>query len=126
MLSLYSRVAFLLRTKILSGQFSPGEQLPTENDLVAQFGVSKITIRHSLACLEAENLITRQSGKGTFVAKSIPVQKQFTITDNVSDIVRDAQRYRVKLLSLKTIKVKEARIPGTSSRTSTFPAKMRS
>ena len=111
MLSLYSRVSFLLRNKILSGQYSPGEQLPTENELVTQFGVSKITIRHALSCLEAERLITRRSGKGTFVAKAIPVSKQFVFTENVRDIVLDAQRYKVKLLSLKTIKVKEARIP---------------
>jgi DNA-binding GntR family transcriptional regulator len=49
-------------------------------------------------------------GKGTFVAKSIPVLEQFFIADNLRDIVRNAQKYKVKLVSFKTIKVKDARI----------------
>jgi len=111
MISLYRRVESLLRSKILSGKFESGEKLPTENEFVEQFGVSKITIRRALSRLEGEGLITRRSGKGTFVSSVIPVTKQFTITNNVRDIVVDAQRYEVKLHSFQPIQVKDTRIP---------------
>lgn len=111
MLSLYGQVEFALRNKILSGQYELGEKLPSENELVKKFGVSKITIRHALARLEAEGLITRKSGKGTFVGETISVTKQFTFTNQIKDIVEDAQRYETKLVSLQTIRVNKSRIP---------------
>jgi len=42
---LYSRVESLLRNKILSGEYEQGEKLPTEDELVQCFGVSKVTVR---------------------------------------------------------------------------------
>ena len=57
MISLYGQVEFTLRNKILSGQYEFGEKLPSENELVERFGVSKITVRHALARLEADRLI---------------------------------------------------------------------
>jgi len=108
---LYGRVEFILRNKILSGQFEAGERLPTEGEFTKQFGVSKVTVRQALAHLETDRLITRRSGKGTFVSEVIPVTKQFIITNSIRDIVLDAQRYEVKLHSFQTIKVKDSRIP---------------
>jgi GntR family transcriptional regulator len=110
MIALYGQVEFALRNKILSGQYELGEKLPSENELAERFGVSKITIRHALARLEADRLITRKSGKGTFVAEAISVTKQIMFTNKVKDIVQDAERYETKLLGLQTIRVGESRI----------------
>jgi GntR family transcriptional regulator len=99
----------LLRNKILSGQYEPGEKLPTEDVLLQHFGVSKITIRNALSRLEADGLIIRNRGKGTFVAEKIPVTKQFIVTGDVYDIVFDAARYDVKVLGIDTIKIGETR-----------------
>jgi GntR family transcriptional regulator len=111
MISLYGQVEFALRNKILSGQYDLGEKLPSENELVEKFGVSKITIRHAMARLEADRLITRKSGKGTFVADTISVPKQIMFTHMMRDIVLDAERYESKLLGLQTIRAGESRIP---------------
>lgn len=56
-----------LRSLILQGHWEPGSQLPTENALAAQLGISRATLREALRLLEEEGLITRRHGVGTFV-----------------------------------------------------------
>jgi len=48
---LYSRVESVIRNKILNGQLESGKKLPSEQELAAQFGISKITIRTALSHL---------------------------------------------------------------------------
>lgn len=59
-----------LRHLILSGQWSPGSRLPSETELQRQLKISRSTIRQALNNAEAEGLIERVPGKGTFVARS--------------------------------------------------------
>lgn len=60
-----------LRTalKELISELPAGSSMPTERELGQRFGVSRGTVRHALDRLEAEQLIYRYQGKGTFVAK---------------------------------------------------------
>ena len=51
-----------------SGEWSPGEAIPSELDLASRFRVSQGTVRKALQSLAAENLLVRRQGKGTFVA----------------------------------------------------------
>ncbi len=66
----YAVIADRLRTRILSGELRPGERLPSEADLMAQFGFSRSTIREATRILASENLVvtTRGTTGGTFVA----------------------------------------------------------
>jgi GntR family transcriptional regulator len=106
---LYVRVESLIRHKILAGQLEAGEKLPTEEKLIAQFGVSRITIRNALAHLERDGLIERSRAKGTFVAQDLPLNEKFTITNEVHDIVRDADRYEIDVLGLETVQISDTR-----------------
>src|SRR5215469_13676290 len=45
----------------------PGSRLPTERQLAADLGVTRSGIRHALAALEADGLISREVGRGTFL-----------------------------------------------------------
>lgn len=65
---LHLRLRHRLRDDILEGRLAPHDQLPSENALIERFGVSRITVRHALAALHAEGLITKVQGKGSFVA----------------------------------------------------------
>jgi len=56
-----------LRESIVSGQYSPGEQLPSEHQLMDQFGVSRITVRRALSNLAQQGLVVSRHGKGVFV-----------------------------------------------------------
>lgn len=69
---LYEDVAAQLREAVLSGRFRPGDRLPTERDLMAEFGVSRAVVRQATMNLEHEGLVDVQvgSGGGTFVLDS--------------------------------------------------------
>jgi len=56
-----------LRQAILGGRYAHGEKLPAERQFAASFGASRATIRTALNRLEAERLVTRRVGSGTFV-----------------------------------------------------------
>ncbi len=64
---LYSRIAMLLRQRILGGQWAPQTQISTIEGLMAEFGASRVTIRLALDMLERAGLIERFRGRGTFV-----------------------------------------------------------
>ena len=64
---LYSRIAMLMRQRILGGQWRPESQIPTIEELMAEFGASRVTIRLALDMLERDGLIERFRGRGTFV-----------------------------------------------------------
>ena len=67
-LPVYRRVAATLRARITRGELEPGARLPSESELVASLGVSRITVRHALSVLAAEGLVETRHGAGTFVS----------------------------------------------------------
>jgi GntR family transcriptional regulator len=69
-LPLHRRVYLVVRDGINRGEYEPGSALPPEGVLAERFKVSRITVRTALAALEAEGLIDRQQGRGTFVNSS--------------------------------------------------------
>ncbi|WP_110241567.1 FadR/GntR family transcriptional regulator [Nocardioides gilvus] len=66
----YEVVASEIRRRILSGEFAPGERLPSEAELIESSGNSRSTIREAMRTLASENLVftTRGTTGGTFVA----------------------------------------------------------
>jgi GntR family transcriptional repressor for pyruvate dehydrogenase complex len=66
--SVVDAVADKLRGEILSGRLRPGTRLPSERELSLALGVNRLTLRASLARLEALGLITTRHGAGTVVA----------------------------------------------------------
>ena len=65
---LYLQVEERLRANIESGAWGPGEQVPGEQILCKQLGVSRVTLRHALSNLVNEGLMVKEHGRGTFVA----------------------------------------------------------
>lgn len=57
-----SDVIAQIRRAILSGQYRPGDRLPTERDMAQQFGVSRVTVRDALRALEANGLVRVKVG----------------------------------------------------------------
>jgi GntR family transcriptional regulator len=65
---LYGQIRALVERALESGEWAPGQAIPSEIDLAARFGVSQGTVRKAIQALAAENLLVRRQGKGTFVA----------------------------------------------------------
>ncbi len=63
----HSEISRHLETEIASGKYGDGARLPSENQLVKQFSVSRPTVARALRDLEAKGLIDRRAGSGTYV-----------------------------------------------------------
>jgi GntR family transcriptional regulator len=66
---LYQQVYDFLVKQIASGEWGPGESLPSEQALAGRLNVSQGTVRKALDALAADSLIDRRQGKGTYVAE---------------------------------------------------------
>jgi GntR family transcriptional regulator len=76
-----------------------GVQLPTEQALCEEFGVSRETVRDALSGLEADGLISRTPGHGTFVARLPPVSRETRLTGLTEDFSRFKLATEAHLLS---------------------------
>ncbi|AWZ10020.1 MULTISPECIES: GntR family transcriptional regulator [unclassified Streptomyces] len=61
------RIAAALKAAIEAGEYGPGDRLPGENDLMATYGVARMTARQALGVLQSEGLTEARKGAGVFV-----------------------------------------------------------
>jgi len=84
--AVYKQIADHLRAAIARERLGEGDQLPSEAQLMAHYGVARMTVRNALRVLQAEGLITAEHGRGVYVRARPPVRRL------ASD--RFAQRHR--------------------------------
>jgi GntR family transcriptional regulator len=65
---LYRQIKTLIVQGLQSGEWRPGEAIPSESELALRFNVSQGTVRKAIDEMAAENLVVRRQGKGTYVA----------------------------------------------------------
>jgi GntR family transcriptional regulator len=70
---LYMQASDAYRALLRSGNYRPGDRLPSEIELSQQWGISRPTLREALRLLEEEGVIVRRHGVGTFAAPPRPV-----------------------------------------------------
>jgi GntR family transcriptional regulator len=71
----YKQIADILRDAVVTGELAPGDQLPSESELVERFDVSNGTIRKALGLLRGEGLIVAEHGRGVFVRQRPKVRR---------------------------------------------------
>lgn len=64
---LYQQIKALIMQSLQSGEWKPGDMIPSEMELAARYKVSQGTVRKAIDELAADNLVARRQGKGTFV-----------------------------------------------------------
>lgn len=72
----YQQIADDIRSRILDGTLSEGDKLPSEAELMSDYGVSRIVVRMAVELLESEGLVTKRQGKGTFVRALKPLNRR--------------------------------------------------
>ncbi|MDN4055278.1 histidine utilization repressor [Massilia sp. YIM B02763] len=83
---IFQRIKDYLVGEIAAGRWKEGDLVPSEQALVRQFGVSRMTVNRAVRELTAEQVLTRRQGSGTYVA---PQKYQATLEiRNIADEVR--------------------------------------
>ncbi len=82
---LYQQIRGLILNSLRSGEWKPGESIPSEVELATRYRVSQGTVRKAIDELASENLLLRRQGKGTFVATHAEQQVQFRFLKLVPD-----------------------------------------
>jgi GntR family transcriptional repressor for pyruvate dehydrogenase complex len=76
--TLAQRVVAGLKDKILAGELPPGHKLPSEAELIDEYGVSRTVVREAVTRLRAEGLVETFQGRGSFVL-AMPEPTSFTV-----------------------------------------------
>jgi GntR family transcriptional regulator len=85
-LPLYAQVEDVLANRISSGALPVGTQLPSEEELIREFDVSRTTIRTTIQNLVRQGLVEIRRGRGTFVASPRMIQDLTELTGFVEDM----------------------------------------
>lgn len=90
---LYRQLVESLRQRISGDKLGPNDALPSENQLIEEFRVSRVTVRQALAILEKQGLIYRQQGRGTFVR---PPKLQHELSRQTTTIIEALRSHGIK------------------------------
>ncbi len=100
---LYHQLKELLRDKIESGEWGPGQRIPPERELCLAFNVSRATTTQALNDLERMGLVERRQGKGTFVAQPKLVQSLLGFYTFTESTLARGLTPTMKILSLSVV-----------------------
>ena len=93
----FARVKLHLKNELSRGRWPVGELMPSEAELVAQFQVSRMTVNRALRELQAEGLVERVQGVGTFAAPLHRVSSTLTIRDLQEEIAARGHQHRAEV-----------------------------
>ena len=93
----YARVKAFLKDGLAAGRWTPDTLMPSDAELVAQFEVSRMTVTRALRELQAEGLVTRVQGVGTFAAHLLQVSSSLTIRDIHEEILARGHRHHARI-----------------------------
>ncbi|MDZ7861934.1 histidine utilization repressor [Acidovorax sp.] len=102
-LALYQQIKDHIARKIQDGSWKAGDRLPSENDLVTQFGMSRMTVNRALRELAEQGRIVRVAGVGSFVAEDKPQSTLLQIANLASEIRQRGHDYRCKVLTVERV-----------------------
>ncbi len=104
--ALYVQVRETLRNQIKTGVLKPGQKLLAEDELAAQFGVSRMTVRQGIVDLTDEGILYRRRGIGTFVTQFHVERDHNKLTDFFETAQAEGFEAEVRLLSREVVPAK--------------------
>lgn len=100
---IYEQIKQDLIGRIAAGEWAEGEQLPSEHELVASLGVSRMTVHRALRELTARGVLSRRQGLGTFVAPQTAQADLIAIRDIAEDVRARGHAHRAEVRTLEAI-----------------------
>ncbi len=99
--SRYIQLATLFRRRIEAGVWSVGKRIPTVDELAAEYGVARATIRQALDQIEADGLIDRYRAKGTFVRRPPAERLWCEVQTDWGGLLRSREGAEIEILGLE-------------------------
>ena len=97
----YVQVADVIRQRIVRGQWPEGHRLPSLEELVAEFGVARVTVRQAVTLLANEGLLSAQQGRGTFVTGRPRQDRFISVMATLAELSRVYEDTRPEILTLE-------------------------
>ena len=95
----YYQLKEIMRERVQSDEWKPGDLIPSERELSEKYGISRMTARQAITELVNEGLFYREQGKGTFVSQRKITQQLIRLTGFTEDIKARGQKPGTKVLS---------------------------
>jgi GntR family histidine utilization transcriptional repressor len=96
---LYAKVKDHILENIRSGAWGAGRRVPSENELVESFGISRMTANRALRELTAEGFLSRVPGVGTFVKEAPALSSLMELRNIAEEIAQRGHRYSSRIIS---------------------------
>lgn len=100
----YENVKSFVLDGINSGRWPPNAQIPSENELVGELGVSRMTVHRALRELTEEGILVRVRGVGTFVARNKPISAYIEVKELSEEIRSLGHVHTNKIIACEAIK----------------------
>lgn len=104
---LYINISEDIREKILSGYYPLDSLIPSENELVEEYDVSKITIRKAIQVLENEGYVNKRSGVGTRVISDRLFNNLSKAKSFSTILEQDGKKLEKEILDIKKIQIQK-------------------
>lgn len=104
LLPAYEQVKAFIKSRISAGTWKPGDPVPSEAALMAQFGISRMTVNRALRELAAEGMVTRVQGSGTRVAELHRISSRLTIRDIHEEVAERGHVHTTRVLKVEAEK----------------------
>jgi GntR family histidine utilization transcriptional repressor len=99
----YLQIVELIAQAVAKGVLRPGDRLPSEHELVAHFGIARMTVNRALRELSEQGRIVRVAGVGSFVAEVKPQSTLLQIANLGSEIRARGHDYRCDILAVERV-----------------------
>jgi len=103
----YYQLKEILEQRINAGEFQPGDQFPTDDELCSEYNLSRGTVRRAIEILVDEGRLRREQGRGTYVTLPQLSPVFFRLADFGEDMRQRGLQPETRLLHLKTFPATE-------------------
>ncbi len=100
----YEEIKASIRRRIADGGWQPGVRLPSERELVQEFGCARMTVHRALRELEDEGLIERRQGSGSYVAELHPISNLLQVKDIHEEIAARGHVHTTRVIAVEKVK----------------------